>query len=547
MFRTSVPAPRYVDVVKSLETNDLLPAIIFIGSRRGCDEATDSFRSNAIVDLSRAQREQILAEIDNLPAEDRDFARRHRFFHVIVNKGVASHHAGHLPIWKHVVERLMSKGLLRAVFSTTTLAAGIDMPARSVVIGASSVRDDEGHRDLKAFELAQMTGRAGRRGKDKVGFAVFIPGPFQDINLILDLLGKPPEPIESQFAANYTMVLNLLQQHTPEAARDLLEKSFSHYQRIKKLARIEPKYQAMLVKLKEDTQDRPCSDRIATWNEFRDLDRELLRVRKTLKAVKRRVNHELDAELEPESLENLPKAEETFSQLQAQQRALPCGSCLQKPFCGNVVTKQQYYQQESQRLEQQLHDLQHGLWERFELCAQILQSFDYLTTEWQPTADGIWASKLRVENTLLVAELVRGGYFNTTNPRLLAALCGALSAGDREIEINEQDGEEEIFEPFNKALKIARSLAKHQERVGIFFPIVLDGDTARVLWLWADNKLDWHKLFQELYAEEGDIVRLILRTSDLLSQLIGIQETHPTLADTARKAIALIRRPPIDD
>lgn len=547
MQKSLLPAPRYQDLVCTLETYNLLPVIIFISSRRGCDEATDSIRGNALADLTETQREAILNIIKQFSPEDQQFVSEHRFFHTLIYKGVAPHHAGHLPAWKHAVEKLMSKGLLRAVFSTTTLAAGIDMPARSVVITASSLRDDEGHRDIKAFELAQMTGRAGRRGKDKVGFAVFIPGPFQDISLIMDVLVKDPEPITSQFSPNYTMVLNLLQQHSPETARELLERSFGHYQRLKTVSDLNSRLKKVEDKINKDKSSRPCSDRIKTWQEFDLLEEQTQKLRKSIKILKRNIKHELAAEIETDTPALLAKAENKLSQILPQLESLPCLMCPQINICDERVGVLQEQTQRAEELKYRLHDLEHGLWERFEECARLLQTFEYLNVDWQPTKDGIWAAKLHVENSLFLAELVKTNYFKTNNPRLLAALVGALSAGDRQIEVEYQEGEEDIFLPFKNAVKLAKTISQLQDRVGLYFPIILDGDAGRLLWRWAEGKIDWQELFEEVYADEGDIVRLILRTSDLLSQLTSLTATFPELSETAYQAINLIRRPPVED
>ncbi len=547
MTRVLVPAPRYQDLLSTLETYNLLPAIIFISSRRGCDEATQSIHGNALADLSASHRELIDSTIKQLPLEDQEFILHHKLFNLLFYKGVAPHHAGHLPAWKHCVEKLMSKGLLRAVFSTTTLAAGIDMPARSVVITASSLRSDEGHRDLKAFELAQMTGRAGRRGKDKIGFAVFIPGPFQDIHLILDLLVKAPEPIESQFSPNYTMVLNLLQQHSTETARALLERSFGQYQRIKKISELQPRFTRIQEKINKDQQDRPCNDRISTWKQYETLEEQANKTRKAIKVLKRNIKHALSAEVETDDPLLLTKAEEKLAQLLPEINNLPCSNCKQLKSCDNRVMVLQQQTERLQSLQTQLYDLEHGLWERFEECARLLQAFNYLTPDWRPTKDGIWAAKLHVENSLFFAELLKINYFTTTNPRELAALVGALAASDRLIEVDYQEGEEVVFATFNSAIKVARTISKHQESSGLYFPIVLDGEAARLLWRWADDKMSWQQLFEEVYADEGDIVRLIIRTADLLNQLTGLFDTFPEISETAYKAISLIRRPPIDD
>lgn len=546
-MRVSIDAPRFSDVIKTLEAHDLLPAIVFISSRRGCDEAAETFR-NRIPDLPLEIREQIEEAIEEFEPSDAQFLRSHRHFHLLLLKGIAAHHAGHLPAWKHAVENLMSRGLLRAVFATTTLAAGIDMPARSVVITASSIRSDEGHRDLKAFELAQMTGRAGRRGKDKVGFAIFVPGPFQDMQLIYDLLHRSAEPIQSSFTPNYTMVLNLLQQHSIADARDLLERSLGQYQRLKRLSTLRPEYERLSRELKDDVH--PCNDRISTWNRYRDTEAEVTSLRRELhsahkladKAKRRGID--LDEEYSEEELIQITTRLEA---LEKKLQSLPCTNCPQFSGCGERVSALKHSQREVKRIEVQLRSLEHGLWERFEDCARILEQFEYLDSNWRPTSDGIWASRLRVENVLFVAELVKASYFSTEDPRLLAALVGALAASERDIEVDYLEGEKEIVTYYKSAVKIAHKIAQVQERAGLFFPIIIDGNAARLLLLWADQRVQWRELLRRVRADEGDIVRLILRTSDMLGQLTHLKETHPQLAKTAREAIQMIRRAPVED
>ncbi len=546
-MRISTDTPRFSDVIKTLEAHDLLPAIVFISSRKGCDEAAETFR-NRIPDLSSETRRQIEETIEGLDPSDAQFVRSHRHFYLLSFKGIAAHHAGHLPAWKHAVESLMSRGLLRAVFATTTLAAGIDMPARSVVITASSLRDDEGHRDLKAFELAQMTGRAGRRGKDKVGFAIFIPGPFQDIQLVYELLHRSPEPIQSSFTPNYTMVLNLLQQHSIADARDLLERSLGQYQRLKRLARLRPEHERLSKEL-EDNLERPCNDRVSTWNRYRDTESEVVRLRKELNFA-----HKLELktrkrgiDLEEYSEEELIEIRTRLQALEEKLQSLPCSRCSQFLGCGKRVAALKHSQREIGRIETQLRSLEHGLWERFEGCACILEQFEYLDSSWRPTTDGVWASRLRVENVLFVAELLKAGYFSTEDPKLLAALVGALAASEREIEVDYLESEKEIVTYYKSAVKIARKIAQVQERAGLFFPIIIDGDAARLLLMWADPGVRWRDLLRKVKADEGDIVRLILRTSDILGQLTHLSKTHPRLSSTAREAIQMIRRAPIED
>jgi superfamily II RNA helicase len=205
---------------------NLLPAIVFLPTRRRCDEAASEAalsRRTVADDRRGARREFMLSFVDQHPE-----IRKHRHWDAIVGGGIASHHAGHMPDWKLVIEKMMSAGLLDAIFATATVAAGVDFPARTVVVTCADRRSATGWQSLTASELQQMTGRAGRRGKDRVGFVVAAPGPHQDPQRIAELLRAPPDDLESQFRATYTSLLNLLDAFGSFAqVRAIAEKSFA--------------------------------------------------------------------------------------------------------------------------------------------------------------------------------------------------------------------------------------------------------------------------------------------------------------------------------
>jgi superfamily II RNA helicase len=221
---SEIPPPK---LISTLGRYNLLPAIVFLPTRRKCDEAALAVASDR---SQRAQPERITLRqqiFDEYVTANPEVAS-HKHRKMIVQTGVASHHAGHIPAWKLLIERMMSSGLLNAIFATSTVAAGVDFPARTVVISNADVRGNEGWRPLKASELQQMTGRAGRRGKDKVGFVVLTPGQFQNPKKIAELLKAPPDALESQFRATYTSLLNLLDAFGGFApVREIAEKSYA--------------------------------------------------------------------------------------------------------------------------------------------------------------------------------------------------------------------------------------------------------------------------------------------------------------------------------
>lgn len=214
-------------LISALRGYNLLPAIIFLPTRRKCDEAAAEVAGDKSqkTDADKFSRRRLL--FDEYAVENPEILN-HKHSKILVNSGVASHHAGHIPAWKLLIEKMMSGGLLNAIFATSTVAAGVDFPARTVVISNADTRGNDGWRPLAASELQQMTGRAGRRGKDNVGFAVLAPGQFQNPRKIAELLQAAPDPLESQFKATYTSLLNLLDAFGNfEQVREIAEKSFA--------------------------------------------------------------------------------------------------------------------------------------------------------------------------------------------------------------------------------------------------------------------------------------------------------------------------------
>lgn len=226
-------------LIKTLRSFDLLPAIIFLPSRRKCDEsATEVALDKSFLGETekQAERQQLYEQFLQLYPE----IKSHKHRKIMLSAGIASHHAGHIPSWKLLVEKLMSEGLLNAIFATSTVAAGVDFPARTVIISNADRRGNDGWQPIEASELQQMTGRAGRRGRDKVGFVVLVPSRFQNPSKIAELLQSPPNALESKFRSTYTSLLNLLDAFGSFAqVREIAEKSFAFRYTARKIAKLE--------------------------------------------------------------------------------------------------------------------------------------------------------------------------------------------------------------------------------------------------------------------------------------------------------------------
>ncbi|MEU8897479.1 RNA helicase [Nocardia sp. NPDC048505] len=226
------PLPR-PEVLAKLDEEGLLPAITFIFSRAGCDGAlAQCLRSR--LDLSRPEDiDEVDAIIEkhtgDLPKGDLEVLGYWEW-RTALHRGLAAHHAGMLPAFRHTVEELFVRGLVRAVFATETLALGINMPARTVVLERLVKYNGESHAELTPGEYTQLTGRAGRRGIDIEGHAVVLWQPEVDTSTVAGLASTRTYPLRSSFKPGYNMSINLIDRMGADEARALLERSFAQFQ-----------------------------------------------------------------------------------------------------------------------------------------------------------------------------------------------------------------------------------------------------------------------------------------------------------------------------
>ncbi|MCW2747628.1 MAG: helicase, partial [Nocardioidaceae bacterium] len=222
-----------VDVLAKLDAEGLLPAITFIFSRAGCEGAVAQCLESNLSLTSTEERQEIRAFTEaacvNIPQEDLQVLGYYEFLEAL-ERGIAAHHAGMLPTFKEIVEALFSQGYVKAVFATETLALGINMPARSVVIEKLSKWNGETHADITPGEYTQLTGRAGRRGIDVEGHGVVLWQPGLDPKQVAGLASTRTYPLNSSFEPSYNMAVNLVHQVGRASARTLLEQSFAQFQ-----------------------------------------------------------------------------------------------------------------------------------------------------------------------------------------------------------------------------------------------------------------------------------------------------------------------------
>jgi superfamily II RNA helicase len=610
------PSIHPVDLIAALRQKHLTPAIVFLTSRRACDEAMESFDRADIV-LPRARQDAIDAALQGVIAQFPTIAE-HPLLPTVRRIGVAAHHAGHLPSWKIAVEELMRQGCLDAVFATTTLAAGVDFPARTVVLTQSSIRKSRDFADLTIGEVQQIAGRAGRRGKDQVGFAVITPSPYIDLGVLCKGLTGHPEAIDSQFTISYPMVLNLLKAHAHEQIQGILAKSFAQFQLNQRAELLERKLDALQRQM-EPFGPRLCADWITQWHTFDQARRQ----RPSRHQVRRHEPPELSARfhfltpgrvvglsrgrgivlrqyrskgqkhpmitvLRPggavtecpativsEVFDRVFDCEETstypwcttdsFEELSYQLEELParlpvlpilvstdveplpdtivqslgdfpCPTCPSRPACQKDFSAASRLRQEHQRHTKSIQALRTSLWHRFQERIEVLQKFGYLTSSARLTADGEWARLIRIDHSLLITELIRAEAFGGADPSLLTGIMASIAHDD------DRPGAFPRISPGLSSLlgqvrKLAESLSPYEE------PPLLRADVAALAERWiAEPTLTWIGLCRLTSMAEGDIYRLLARTLEFLTQIHALKDTHPGLADSAAKAISLIRR-----
>ena len=227
LFAPARRLPPFDEILNILRKYNLLPAIFFLKSRADCYRALDLCINHSPKTPEREKR--LAGRMGKLALQNPHIANHRQRWH-LEHLAAAAHHSGQLPAWKLVIETFMTKGLLDAVFATSTVAAGVNFPARTVVFLNSDRFNGIEFLPLTPTEFHQMTGRAGRRGMDDIGFTVAIPNKFMDLRLSARLVTSRPSDVLSQIKINFSMVLNLLLSHTPGQIEDLLEKSFATYQ-----------------------------------------------------------------------------------------------------------------------------------------------------------------------------------------------------------------------------------------------------------------------------------------------------------------------------
>lgn len=528
-------------MIERLAQKNMLPAIVFTFSRAGCDKgAKQCSRLNLLTLNESLQIELAIKQF----AEQQPMLANHPQLSVI-RKGFASHHAGLLPGLKGLVEQLFQQGFIKAVFATETLAAGINMPARATVIGSLSKRTDEGHRPLKASEFLQMAGRAGRRGMDEIGYVVIAGSPYDTPMDGAKLARSDADALNSQFTPNYGMVLNLLQQGTLEEAQELVMRSFGQFTWRRRMAPLE-------AQLRFQEKNRAHYLDILKKNNLNEHQlTEIFSLREKINS------HYRQHRTIKQQMKRYGKANDLVEELKAVQQAIDKLKHELTKFPADVdalISKHKHLDEKIstnrrhiERLNRMLAEQDDLYWQEFLNIYLLLKEIGYVDESNKPTATGERASHLRAENVVYINELIESGILNTLTPGELAAAACSLSFDSNRDNIRCDVQATEGFQACVPHLQqAAKQFYRQQRHFKIYIPVLFNPTMAGIAQAWAEGE-SWPWLIEKTSQGEGDLVRILRRTSDILRQWAHLEGLPSSFTRAAKDAYKGIDREPIKE
>ena len=397
------------EVIEKLDREGLLPAITFIFSRNNCNAAVRQCLA-AGIRLTNSQerssiREVVAKNIKSLAEEDLVVLGYYEWADAL-ERGVAAHHAGLLPAFKVTVEELFQRGLVKAVFATETLALGINMPARTVVLEKLSKWNGEGHVAISPGEYTQLTGRAGRRGIDIEGNAVILWGNELDSTSVGGLASTRTYPLKSSFKPTYNMSINLISQFGSDKARTSLESSLAQFQAdkavvglAKQIRKNESARDSLFIEAKCDKGD---------FIEYSQLRGQIKKLESDSKRSKRK-RAEIDDEI---------------ASIRKRMKNHICHSCPDRENHSRFAERALRLQREIDGLTERINSRTNVIAKRFDRIKIILDKFGYIDND-QITKPGKMLAKIYGETDLLIAESIRADLFSNLSATDLVSVISS--------------------------------------------------------------------------------------------------------------------------
>jgi ATP-dependent RNA helicase HelY len=507
------------EVIEKLDREHLLPAITFIFSRKACDAAVKQCLQAGIRLTNENDRKIIRSiinkNVSNLAQEDLVVLGFYEWVDGL-ERGVAAHHAGLLPAFKSTVEELFQAGYVKAVFATETLALGINMPARTVVLEKLSKWNGEGHVAISAGEYTQLTGRAGRRGIDIEGNAVILWSNDLDSNTVGGLASTRTYPLKSSFKPTYNMSVNLISQFGSAKARSSLESSLAQFQADKAVVGL-----AKQIRKNEIARDELFKESVCHLGDFLDYAQMRADIKKLEVVSKRDRRRRIDAE-------------EEIASIRKRLRNHSSHACPDRENHARFSERGHRLQREIDGLTERINSRTNVIARRFDRIQIVLDQLGYISNG-EVAIPGRMLAKIYGETDLLISESVREGVFNQLSAVDLVAVISCF-----------------IYEPrSDEAAKVPRgdvaiALGKISKIYGRIYEIENDHNLEPMRapdfgFSWAAQRwASGNSLTAVLKDNDltvGDFVRNMKLIVDLLRQLRGAAFDLEPLIDQALSKI----------
>ena len=536
-----IPKISKPEVVEILEDNDLLPAIFFIFSRAGCDAAVRACHQYGIRLTTREEQAEIryLVEEKIASIADEDLATLGYFEWLSgLERGVAAHHAGMLPAFKEVVEELFLRKLVRVVFATETLALGINMPARTVVLERLDKFNGESRVQITPGEYTQLTGRAGRRGIDTLGHSVIQWSGNLDPASVAGLASKRSYPLVSPFKPTANMAVNLIDAFGRKRAREVLETSFAQFQADRSVVGLAKGIREKQISLDGYAKSMECH--LGDFFQYSSIRRELSDAEKLLSAG--RVRGERGKDIR--QTKGRSEMERKLAELKVRMKTHPCHLCSHREAHSRWAERWWQLHRETQAILDQIEGRTNLVASTFDKICDLLIELEYLDdsdADLQVTESGKMLARIYGERDLLVAEALRLKIWDRLDAPSLAAMAAAL--------VYEPRRDDENFEPravkgnfqesFTKTQILWDELEALSKKYRLQRSSRLEMDLSYPIYRWATGaKLDL--VLESADLLPGDFIRWSKQIIDLLEQLAKASEE--AMSSKAKDAIDLVKR-----
>ena len=515
------------DIIEKLQRENLLPAITFIFSRLGCDAAVKQCLHAGLRLTSPEERLEIrqtaLRYTQNIAEEDLEVLGFEEWL-TALERGIAAHHAGLLPSFKGVVEDLFQRGLVKAVFATETLALGINMPARTVVLEKLIKFNGEAHVPITPGEYTQLTGRAGRRGIDIEGNAVIQWSPTVDSASAAGLASTRTYPLRSSFSPTYNMAINLISRFGRETARRSLESSFAQFQAdraVVGLTRQIRKNETLIAELLKDAQ---CH--LGDFSEY-------ARVRRSIKEVEVL----LGRRDQRKTFDNRQRGhmEAELSDLRRSLKAHACHGCAEREDHARLAERAGRLTRENEGLTARVENRTHVIAKTFDQICQVLDHLEYIDGE-KPTTQGKILTKIYAESDLLLTESIRRGLLDELNATELLSVVSCMIFESRSQEnLAPKLPSQKVTSTLTEIISLWAALEKIENDFGVKTQREPDAGFCFISYKWASGN-SLNSVLKGSDMSVGDFVRSTKQLVDLLNQIAGASEKlRPVCKDAVKR------------